>query len=241
MPKIYNGKNRTFFHLSFDWFRQNQAQNAIGTVPTQAMKGGDFSNFVDASGNLIPIYDPQTGQPFPGNMIPQARFSPLAVSLLPSIPNPDRTGLVSGLQSNKSPSISSIPIRQYLWAYTIDESLTSSQSIHWSQWRDTFSSPTFTSPTIVPASNPLQSQINNTQLGSGFLLNYVKTINPNLVVTAGADWIGNVIGQHNANSNVSFGAVAAAPHFRWSHSMVKTRLPPGELTGGPILNAVLAD
>ena len=213
VPKIYNGKNRTFFHLSFDWFRQNQAQNAIGTVPTQAMKGGDFSNFVDASGNLIPIYDPQTGQPFPGNVIPQARFSPLAVSLLPSIPNPDRTGLVSGLQSNKSPSISSIPIRQYLWAYTIDESLTSSQSIHWSQWRDTFSSPTFTSPTIVPASNPLQSQINNTQLGSGFLLNYVKTINPNLVVTAGADWIGNVIGQHNANSNVSFGAVAGGTTF----------------------------
>ena len=90
------------------------------------MKNGDFSSFVDASGNLIPIYDPQTGQPFPGNIIPQARFSPLAVSLLPSIPNPDRTGLVSGLQSNKSPAISSIPIRQYLWAYTIDENLTSS-------------------------------------------------------------------------------------------------------------------
>ncbi len=208
VPKLYNGKNRTFFHLSFDWFRQNQAQNAIGTVPTQAMKGGDFSNFVDSSGNLIPIYDPQTGQPFPGNMIPQSRFSPLAVSLIPSIPNPDRTGLVSGLQSNKSPAIASIPIRQYLWAYTIDENLTSSQSIHWSQWRDTFSSPTFTSPTIVPASNPLQSQINNTQLGSGFLLNYVKTINPNLVVTAGADGIGNVIGQHNANDSVNFGAVA---------------------------------
>ena len=220
VPKLYNGKNRTFFHLSFDWFRQNQAQNAIGTVPTQAMKNGDFSNFVDASGNLIPIYDPQSGQPFPGNIIPQARFSPLAVSLLPSIPNPDRTGLVSGLQSNKSPAISSIPIRQYLWAYTIDENLTSSQSIHWSQWRDTFSSPTFTpqnngvnGAVIVPTSNPLQNGINNTQLGSGFLLNYVKTINPNLVVTAGADGIGNVIGQHNANSNASFGAVAGGNTF----------------------------
>jgi hypothetical protein len=65
IPHLYNGKNRTLFHVSADWFRQNQAQNSIGTVPTAAMKGGDFSNFVDSSGNLIPIYDPMTGQPFP--------------------------------------------------------------------------------------------------------------------------------------------------------------------------------
>ena len=162
---------------------------------------------------MIPIYDPQTGQPFPGNIIPQSRFSPLAASLLPSIPNPDRTGLVSGLQSNKSPAISSIPIRQTLWAYTIDETLTASQSVHFSQWRDVFSSPTFTSAPIVPATNPLQSQINNTQLGSGFLLNYVKTVNPNLVITAGADGIGDVIGQHNGNNNVSFAAVAGSTTF----------------------------
>ena len=82
IPKVYNGKNRTFFHVSADWFRQNQAQNSIGTVPTAAMKSGDFSNFVDSSGNLIPIYDPTTGQPFPGNKIPQQRFSALSQSLL---------------------------------------------------------------------------------------------------------------------------------------------------------------
>ncbi len=92
LPKLYHGKNRTFFHFSSDWFRQNQAQNSIGTVPTAAMKSGDFSNFVNSSGAEIPIYDPQTGQPFPGNIIPQSRFSALAVSVLPLIPNPDRAG-----------------------------------------------------------------------------------------------------------------------------------------------------
>ena len=54
LPKLYNGKNRTFFHLSSDWFRQNQAQNALGTVPTQAMKNGDFSSFVDSTGTSNP-------------------------------------------------------------------------------------------------------------------------------------------------------------------------------------------
>ena len=213
LPKLYNGKNRTFFNVSSDWFRQNQAQNSIGTVPTQAMKNGDFSSFVDSTGTQIPIYDPQTGQPFPGNIIPKSRFSANAVSLLPSIPDPDRTGINSGLQQNKSPAVASVSIKQTVWAYTVDENLTSSQSIHWTQWRNSVSYPSFTQAPIVPISNQLQSAINNTQLGSGFLLNYVKTINPNLVVTAGADGIGYVNGQHNGNNKASFPGVGGSTTF----------------------------
>ena len=213
LPKLYNGKNRTFFHVSSDWFRQNQAQNALGTVPTQAMKAGDFSNYVDSTGTQIPIYDPQTGQPFPGNIIPQSRFSPSSVSLLSSIPNPNRTGINYGLQQNESPAVASVAIKQTVWAYTIDENLTSSQSIHWTQWRNSVTYPSFTQAPIVPISNPLQSAINNTQLGSGFLLNYVKTINPNLVVTAGADGMGYVNGQHNGNPTASFPGVGGSTTF----------------------------
>jgi hypothetical protein len=99
-----------------------------------------------------------------------------------------------------------------LWDYTIDHSLTPSQSIHFTQWRDSFSSPTFAAAPIVPASNPLQSQENNTDLGSTWLLNYVKTINPNLVVTAGGDWVGYVIGGHNANKD-NFAGVGGSTTF----------------------------
>jgi hypothetical protein len=88
IPKLYNGKNRTFAHYSADWFKQNQAQNTIGTVPTPAMKTGDFSGFVDSTGAQIPIYDPQTGKPFPGNVIPQARFSALALRFCQISPIP---------------------------------------------------------------------------------------------------------------------------------------------------------
>ena len=120
------------------------------------------------------------------------RFSALSTSLLPSIPNPDRTGINSGLQSNKSPAISSVAIDQFLWAYTIDHNLNDRQNIHFSQWRDRVGEPSFTGAPIVPFNNQLQNGINNTQLGSGFLLNYVQTLNQNLVVTAGADWIGRL-------------------------------------------------
>jgi hypothetical protein len=212
LPHLYNGRNRTFFHFSADWFRQNQAQYSIGTVPTAAEKGGDFSNYTDSSGNVIPIYDPTTGQQFQCNgamnVICPNRISALATSLLSDIPNPDPgVGVNNGQVSNKLPTVSSIPIRQSLWAYTLDETLTTSQSIHFSQWRDQLNSPTFSSAPIVPISNPLQSEATNQNLGSGFLLNYVKTINPNLVLTAGADWIGNVISQFNANMKVNFAGV----------------------------------
>ncbi|MHB1936662.1 MAG: outer membrane beta-barrel protein [Acidobacteriaceae bacterium] len=213
LPRLYNGKDRTFFLFSSDWFKQNQAQNSIGTVPTAAMKQGDFSNFVNATGATIPIYDPQTGQPFPGNKIPANRFSALASSILPSVPNPDRAGINSGLQSNKTPAVSSVSITQHVWGYTIDHNLSSSQSIHFSQWRNSLSSPFFTSAPIVPSSDELQSEVNNTQLGSGFLLNYVKTVTPSLVMTAGADWIGLISGQHNADMGVKFGGVTGGITF----------------------------
>ena len=213
IPKIYDGRNRTFFYLSQDWFKQNQAENSIGTVPTAAMKNGDFSHFVDSNGNLIPIYDPQSGSPFPGNMIPQARFSALAKSILPSIPDPNTAGINFGLQSNELPAIHSVAINQHVWSYTIDHNISSSQSVHFSQWRDRVTQPSFTSAPIVPFSNELQSGINNINLGSGFLMNYVKTINPHLVMTAGADWIGYIQKQDNANHNVSFGGVAGGNTF----------------------------
>ena len=213
IPRLYQGKNRTFFHFSSDWFRQNLAQTAIGTVPTAAMKQGDFSNFVDTNGNLIPIYDPVTGQPFSGNKILPTRFSAAAKAILPLIPDPDRPGLVSGLQSNKSPAVASTPVTQLLWAYTVDHNLTSSQSIHFSEWRDSVTSPNFQSAPIVPASNELQSEINTINLGSGFLLNYVKTFTPNLVMTGGANAVGLVTGQHNTNSVATFTGVSGSTVF----------------------------
>ncbi|MGH9511462.1 MAG: carboxypeptidase regulatory-like domain-containing protein [Terriglobales bacterium] len=210
IPQLYDGRKRTFFHFSSDWFRQNQAQTAIGTVPTAAMKKGDFSNFVDANGNQIPIYDPTTGNPFPGNVIPEYRFSSVAKALLPLIPDPNRPGTNFGLQNNEGPAVHSLPVRQLSWAYTIDHYLTSSQSIHFTEWRDSITSPSFSWAPIVPASSELQSERDNSNIGSGFLLNYIKAFTPNLVMTAGADAIeyNNLL--RDAKTGVSFPGAAGA-------------------------------
>lgn len=80
IPKVYNGREKTFWFGSWEGFRWRRGQTAQNTVPVDAMRNGDFS--------MIPnrIYDPLTGvydaqgkivrQPFAGNMIPSARIDP---------------------------------------------------------------------------------------------------------------------------------------------------------------------
>lgn len=95
IPKIYNGKNKTFFFFSYEGFRnRNGATAQSATVPTSEMYNGDFSKWVNAAGTLIPVYDPATTRAdassrtgfsrdiFPGNQIPKSRFDPVSVKTL---------------------------------------------------------------------------------------------------------------------------------------------------------------
>lgn len=86
LPKLYNGKNKTFFFFAYEGFRLRQDSTRQTSVATTAMRGGDFSNLVDPSGRQFVLYDPwSTGAgpnfvrtPYINNQIPQARMSPLA-------------------------------------------------------------------------------------------------------------------------------------------------------------------
>jgi hypothetical protein len=93
IPKIYRGKDRTFFFFSYEGFRnRNGANGQTFTVPTAEMYNGDFSKWVTSAGVQIPIYNPltqvqnadgsYTRQQFPNNQIPKNLFSPAAVKAL---------------------------------------------------------------------------------------------------------------------------------------------------------------
>lgn len=73
VPKLYNGRNRTFFMFAWHAQRTPGYQNANTSVPTLAMRQGDFSK----AGRTIK--DPLNGQPFPGNQIPSSRLDPVAL------------------------------------------------------------------------------------------------------------------------------------------------------------------
>jgi len=88
IPKIYDGRNKTFFFTSGEWFRNRVgASSGRFSVPTPEMFNGDFRNWVDGTGRPLPIYDPNTTTasgtgftrtPFAGNQIPQARFATIS-------------------------------------------------------------------------------------------------------------------------------------------------------------------
>jgi len=84
IPKLYNGKSRTFFFINYEAMRQRAGQVFNSLVPSPAQKNGDFS----AAGLNI-IYDPTTAAPFPNNTIPTARLSPQAQFFAKFLTNPN--------------------------------------------------------------------------------------------------------------------------------------------------------
>ena len=60
LPKVYNGRNKTFVFFNYEGWQNRRYQSNILSVPTAAMRAGDFSDLRDATGKQIQIYDPNT-------------------------------------------------------------------------------------------------------------------------------------------------------------------------------------
>lgn len=102
LPGLYSGTNRSFFFVNVENWDYEREEVRTTTVPTEAMRRGDFSELRDETGNLIPIYDPTTTRPnqdgpgfvrarFPDNRIPEDRLDPVSQNFLPFYPLPNRT------------------------------------------------------------------------------------------------------------------------------------------------------
>jgi len=97
IPKLYNGRNRSFFFVAYERFSLRQSQQQLMRVPTMAMRTGDFSGLVNGANLLQVLYDPNSTQsrennyartPFVNNRIPLTRISPLARTLYAATPMP---------------------------------------------------------------------------------------------------------------------------------------------------------
>lgn len=76
LPKIYDGRNRTFWFLNLEQQKEPLSAPAVIYVPTNSQRAGNFSD------QSRVIRDPVTNQAFPGNIIPQSRLDPLALNLI---------------------------------------------------------------------------------------------------------------------------------------------------------------
>lgn len=153
IPKVYNGRNRTFFFFNLEEWRQTVATGGtFTTVPTNAYRQGDFSAALTGGKNLATdplgnsigvntIYDPLSdrvvnGQTvrtaFPGNMIPASRIDPVAAKIQSLIPAPTNSGLINNFVIvDSNTTIKSVP------SIKIDENVGNKTRISFyaSEWR----------------------------------------------------------------------------------------------------------
>jgi hypothetical protein len=102
LPRIYNGRNRTFFFADYDRVKSLSATSTTASVPTAQQLAGDFSDTRLANGNLVPIFDPSSTfvdasgntmrNPIPGNVIPTARLNRTAQAFNKYFPAPNLAG-----------------------------------------------------------------------------------------------------------------------------------------------------
>ncbi|MEK7751657.1 MAG: carboxypeptidase-like regulatory domain-containing protein, partial [Acidobacteriota bacterium] len=99
IPKLYDGRNRTFFMVSWDSLRVVDGKTRRGIAPLPEMLQGDFSKATDAFGKPIKLTDTLAKAPFPNNRIPVSRFDPVALKLAAYYPQPNLAGSVNNFIS----------------------------------------------------------------------------------------------------------------------------------------------
>lgn len=114
IPKLYDGRNRTFFFTNFEWIPQRSPDNILVNVPTAAQRLGDFSQTVTTANQLIRIFDPMTTVPnpatpgqfirtqFPDNRIPASRIDPIARRVLEYYPAANRETVIQNFVANNT-------------------------------------------------------------------------------------------------------------------------------------------
>lgn len=189
LPKLYNGKNKTFFFVDYEGYRRDSQQLLLGNVPTLAMRRGDFSE-------TAAIYDPLTTRAnasgtgfirdqFPGNQIPSNRWDPISVKMINAYPQPTSSGRFNNYLSNL--------VQNQKWNQgdvRVDHQITPKDNIfaRWAiQNTETRVPSSFPAATIPGISKPVNVADEASFAGTSFspdqhvVASYAKVLSPKLV------------------------------------------------------------
>ncbi len=142
VPKLYDGRNRTFFFWGYEAIHETRARNNCGnncTIPTAANRNGDFSQQLTAGGTGYQIYNPFTrrllpngtyeSDPFPNNIIPSNLINPIAKKILDFYPTQSITaGNALGQNNHNNAALPEV-ITYYTHSFKVDHNLTESQRL----------------------------------------------------------------------------------------------------------------
>ena len=189
LPKVYDGRNKAFFFFSYEKaiYRAGNP-SSLTSIPSLAMRNGDFTNYTDSSGKPITIYDPNTTQvvggalartPFAGNKIPMNRISPVATTLNKYLPAPNLPGSFNNIyQAGNGGN------NQDVWSIKGDYNITSNSRISGLFSRQFFGSP----DQIGPIPGPLGHNFNSSGVNKFYRLSHDQVITPTLLNHATFGW-----------------------------------------------------
>ncbi|MBV9610997.1 MAG: TonB-dependent receptor, partial [Acidobacteriaceae bacterium] len=186
IPKIYDGRNHTFFFFAYENLPDVFPEHGTFTVPTAAERQGDFSALLPL--NDI-IYDPLSAQPVPGpgghvqrtpfgnNVIPASRLNPIAQAWLNFYPLPNQAGKADGTNNYYSPQPRTDRFHSELTR--IDHNIGDRQRLsgtYFSNWRRELRFD------WAPAVNGVATGQNTVLINHGVTLEDVVTISPSTLL-----------------------------------------------------------
>lgn len=143
IPKLFNGKDHTFFFFDWESNRQHSENAIVNNLPTTEMRSGDLSSLCsnyNASGLCsdpggTQLVNPLTGVPFPNNQIPSNLITAVSTNVLktlyplPNLPTSNPTDIVNDFSHNFP-----APVSVDLYDIRVDQNLTKKQSmfVRWS-------------------------------------------------------------------------------------------------------------
>jgi hypothetical protein len=176
IPGLYNGHNKTFFFASGELLRLPKSQTNLLSVPTQAMRNGDLSAYLDpsngGSANQLTAY--------PGNIIPASQLSPYSQKLLNlfyPLPNYGPPNAVS----NNYLATYFIPLNSAQWDIRLDENINPKHLVY---ARYTYKNRRILNIPTDPSGNPGSPLVGDTsspEVYNALTVAYNWIISPNLV------------------------------------------------------------
>jgi hypothetical protein len=122
LPKLYSGRDKTFFFASYEGLRLPRETFINQSVPSVALRSGDLSIYPN------PVRDPDTGAPFPGNRIPASRISPFARNALERLYAIPNAGAPNAIANNFSANLS-VPINSDQGDLRVDQTIGANQNL----------------------------------------------------------------------------------------------------------------
>jgi hypothetical protein len=199
IPGLYDGHNRTFFFADYAGLKERRGVTTVNTVPTARTRVGDFSDYRDRNGNLIPIYDPLTTRldapgrvirdPFPNNIIPANRLHSVGLNVASIFPLPNNgTGHFDNYISTPDREIT-----DNAFSGRVDHRMSDNDSffVRFNYGKFKLDAPQGQANCCLPTPpeaaarfdlGPFVAGIQNTRLTThGAAFNYSKVIKPNLI------------------------------------------------------------